>query len=312
MNFSEQPPSKQWAALKYRGEKFAEVWFKPEGEPCALTFRIPQKSFAIPGMAQQLTAENLLKAVTIAPEEVESWRHGDNSHAGMTEADPELGSPLPPPPPDIDHLEIIVRLKPPPQAAPGTECAGPGLSLKEWQDRELHWKIILGLEAAVDTMRIEMEALQIEMEASLTKTLTIEEKTHALRADIARWNKAKHRVLFQLPKLKEFIHRAVWALSSPERKRLAEIYKDHIEPQIPFPELDKVLPQLESMQKNRQVLNAQGVTVSQESRKIAAEVQASYRTMQNNALANALDKKGAAGAKGKFFKSVRKWSGADG
>ena len=50
VNFSEQPPSKQWAALKYRGEKFAEVWFKPEGQPLALTFRIPQASFQIPGM----------------------------------------------------------------------------------------------------------------------------------------------------------------------------------------------------------------------------------------------------------------------
>ena len=49
MSFSEQAPSKQWAALKYRGEKFAEVWFKPEGEPCAVIFRILQKSFHIPG-----------------------------------------------------------------------------------------------------------------------------------------------------------------------------------------------------------------------------------------------------------------------
>src|SRR5262249_22958622 len=45
VNFSEQPPSKQWAALKYRGEKIAEVWFKPEDNPFALTIRIPQKSF---------------------------------------------------------------------------------------------------------------------------------------------------------------------------------------------------------------------------------------------------------------------------
>ncbi len=64
----------QWAALKYRGEKFAEVWFKPEGDPLALTFRIPAESFQLPGMAQLLTLENLLKAVAIAPEEVASWR----------------------------------------------------------------------------------------------------------------------------------------------------------------------------------------------------------------------------------------------
>ena len=95
LNFSEQPPSKQWAALKYRGEKFAEVWFKPEGEPFALTFRIPQSSFHIPGMDQLLTAENLLKAVGITAEEVESWHHEGASPSGTNGPDSDLGRPLP-------------------------------------------------------------------------------------------------------------------------------------------------------------------------------------------------------------------------
>src|SRR5882724_4032397 len=115
VNFSQQPPSQQWAALKYRGEKFAEVWFKPEGEPFALTFRIPQRSFQIPGMAQRMTAENLLKAVAIATEEVESWRHGGVCHSGMNGSNPELRQPLRPPPEDVAQLDIYVSLKPPPE-----------------------------------------------------------------------------------------------------------------------------------------------------------------------------------------------------
>ena len=55
MNFSEQPPSQEWAALTCRGERIAEVWFKSEGEPFGLTFRVPQQSFQIPGMGQRLT-----------------------------------------------------------------------------------------------------------------------------------------------------------------------------------------------------------------------------------------------------------------
>src|SRR5215469_10829775 len=106
MNFSEQPPSKEWAVLKYKGEKIAEVWFKPEGEPFALTFRVPQKSFQIPDMGQLLTTENLLGAVAIANEEVESWRHGDVSHFGMDGSNPELGHPLSPPPQDATYLTI--------------------------------------------------------------------------------------------------------------------------------------------------------------------------------------------------------------
>ena len=133
MDFSEQPPSKQWAALKYGGEKFAEVWFKPEGEPFALTFRIPQKSFQIPG----LTTENLLKAVAIAPEEVESWRHGDVSHSSMNGSNPELRNPLAPPPQDVNQLDIFVRLKPPPPAVARNESSE--IPLAQWQDLEARW-----------------------------------------------------------------------------------------------------------------------------------------------------------------------------
>jgi hypothetical protein len=300
VNFSEQPPSKQWAALKYRGEQFAEVWFKPEGEPFALTFRIPPKSFQIPGIGQQLTTENLLKAVAIATEEVDSWRHGDVSHSGRNGSNPELRNPLPPPPPDGPHLDISVRLKPP-QAAARPEGGEPEIPSANWQDLEARWKAILGLEATLDTVRISMEGLRVEMEASSRKTLTGEEKLHALRADVAQWNKAKNRVHYALPKVREFLHRAIWAMGTPERKKLEELYKDHIRPQIPFPQMDQLLEQLETLQKERQVLSAHGLTVYQECKCIAADVQGALRTLKSNAVANAHKKKGASGAKGKFF-----------
>src|SRR5438309_5974047 len=110
MNFSEQPPSKEWAALKLRGETLAEVWFKPEGEPLALMFRIPQNSFQIPGMGQRLTTENLLKAMDIPAEDVESWRLGGGR--GGTDfksvLQSELKSPLPQPPPDVAYLDVYI------------------------------------------------------------------------------------------------------------------------------------------------------------------------------------------------------------
>src|SRR5207244_13202942 len=84
----------------------------------------------------------------------------------------------------------------------------------QWQDLGARWKTILGLEAAMDTMRINMETLLAEMEASLKKTLSIEEKLHALRADVALWNKTKNRVHHALPKLREVIHRFIWAVGA--------------------------------------------------------------------------------------------------
>src|SRR5262245_56640186 len=113
MNFSEEPPSKQWAALKYRGEKLAEVWFKPDGELFGLTFRIPEGSFQSSGMAERLTVENLLKAVGITTEAVASWRQEGASDSGASILD--LGHPLPPPSPNVAYLSLYVRLRPPSQ-----------------------------------------------------------------------------------------------------------------------------------------------------------------------------------------------------
>jgi hypothetical protein len=273
----------------YRGEKFAQVWFKPEGEPLALTFRILREGFELSDMGQRLTLENLLKAVAIPVEAVESWRRGDVIHSGMDGSNPDFRSPVAPPPQDLTHVEIHVRLKP------------QQISSAKWQDLEARWKAIVGLEASIETLRISMEGLRAEMEAASKRTLKAEEKLHALRADVAQWTKAKSRVHHALPKVREFIHRSVWALGAPERKKLEEVYKNHIRPHIPHPEIAGVLEQLENMLKDRQVLSAHGVAVNQECKNIAAEVQGALRTLQSNAAASAMRKKGATGAKGKLF-----------
>jgi hypothetical protein len=315
VSFSEQPPSKQWAALKFRGETLAEVWFKPEGEPFVLTLRIPQETFQLPGLAKQLTVETLLKAVAVVPEEVESWYHGDTSHDGNSGANPDFKNPLPPPPPHLPYLDVLVRLNPPPEVvAPLTpivspeatgaaegESSEPEFSPAQWQELEVRWKAILSLEATVDGWRSSMEGLFTEMDNSLRRTLTIEEKSHALRADVTQWEQAKSRVRFALPKMKDFIHRAIWALGSPERKQLGEIYKEHIQPHLPFPRMTEQLKHLEDLRKDRQVLSEQGKTVYHECKGISANIQGALRTLQNNAV-NAQRKKNSPGSKGRFLK----------
>jgi hypothetical protein len=300
VNFSEQLPSKQWAALKFRGEKLAEVWFKPEGEPLALRFRVPQSSFRIPDIGQRLTTENLLKAVAVATEEVESWRHGDASRCALEGPELRLSTPLPPPPPDVPHLDIYVRLKPP-EAAAREEGGEPEVASPSWQDLEARWRTILGLEASVDTLRISMEGLRAELESALRRMLTPDEKLHALAADVAQWNKAKSRVHYTLPKAREFIHRATWALGTPERKRLDELFKNPPQVQTPLSQTDKVMEELDTLRKDRQVLSGQGTTVYQECKNISADVQAALRRLQGNAAARASKKRGASGVKGKSF-----------
>lgn len=174
------------------------------------------------------------------------------------------------------------------------------ISAAKWQDLEARWKAILGIEAATDSLRVSIEGTLSQLEASLKKTLTIEEKSYALRADIAQWERAKNRVHYMLPRMKDFIHRAIWALGSPERKRLGELYKERIQPQIPFPEMNEILKQLEDLQKDWQVLSGLGKAVHQESRAISAEVAGAVSTLQNNAKAQRI--KLANTSKSRFFK----------
>src|SRR5262249_38708533 len=157
------------------------------------------------------------------------------------------------------------------------------------------------IEASIDALRASMEGLRTEMEAAFKKSLNVEEKVHALQADLAQWNKAKNRVHYALPKVRDFVHRATWALGVPERKNLEALFKSYIEPRIPFPEFDKVPEQLDHLRKDRQVLTAQGNTVAQECRSILAEIQRVLSTLQRNAAANARRKQEAKRKKGKHL-----------
>jgi uncharacterized protein YoxC len=291
VNFSEQPPSKQWAALKFKGEKFADVWFKPEEDPWALQFRIPWNSFYLPAIGERLTPENLLKAVAIATEEIESWRYEDVSHAGLDGSNPELRKTLPQPPPDITHVDIYFRLKPPPPAVAPHESGELETAAKQWQDLEARWKNVMGLEATMDTLRISMEGVRAELEGLLKRMLTTEEKMHALSADVVQWNKAKTRIHYVLPKAREFVHRATWAKGTPERKRLEELFKNDTGTPTPVPRMAKVVEELEVLRKDRQVLSAQGVTVHQECKAIAADVQGALSRLQSNAASRASEKR---------------------
>lgn len=318
MNFSEHPPSKEWAILRYKGETLAEVWFKPEGEPFGLTFRIPRESFHIPGMKQGLTTENLLKAVGIDTQEIESWRYEDTSDSPANESNPGLKHPLPPPPQDVSHLHVNVNLKRPQQVAVASNESGESESEEseanpiKWIILASRWRTILGVEATIDNLRITMESLQAQMENSTKQTLTTEEKLHALNRDLDVWNKAKSRVHFSLPKVKEFIHRATWVTGDPERKKIGELFEDDdIEPDLSIPEMVKLSDRLENMLKDRQVLSSQGISVHQECKNVSSEVDGALRQVRSGARAKVDGLRRAARPKSKFFKDVRKLSGAD-
>jgi len=187
------------------------------------------------------------------------------------------------------------------QPNPPAAGDGPEVPEEKWQTLEAQWKGILGLEAGLESLRLSMEGLRAEMEGAYRQPLTVEEKIHALQADVVQWNKAKSRVHYALPKVREFVHRATWAAGVPERKRLEEIVKNHIEPRIPFPDLDHARELMEHLQKDRNLFIAQGNSVAQECRLILAEIRSTLGTLQRNAANRAREKRSAAREKGKHF-----------
>jgi hypothetical protein len=186
------------------------------------------------------------------------------------------------------------------ESVPPAHAATNDVSPEIWQTLQVRWKTILGMEANIEALRVSMEGLRVQMEGAFRQGLNVEDKVHGLQADVAEWTKAKNRVHHALPKVREFVHRATWALGVPERKNLEAVFKTYIEPQVPFPELNKVPEQLDHLQKDRQILATQGNTVSQECRSILAEIQRALSTLQRNAADRARKARDAKRDKGKY------------
>lgn len=290
MAFAERLPSTAWATLKYKGTAIADVWFKPADEPFGLTFRLPPGPQLLPDSDRQLTVETLLKAVGVSIDEVDGWRVED-----LDDADPR-----PPLPSSETVLVVHVRMKSSTESAPEPTPVVADVPPEKWQDLEVRWKAVLGLEAGIDALRLGMDSLRMELESSARRGLSVEEKTHALQADVAQWTKAKSRIHHALPKLREFVHRATWATAVPERKRLDEVIRTYIVPRIPFAEIDQVREQIEHLFKDRQVLAAQGNAVNQEGRALQSELQRAFGSLQRNASNRAREKRGGGKGKGKF------------
>lgn len=167
----------------------------------------------------------------------------------------------------------------------------PTIPVEKWQALDALWKSILGVEAMIDGVRLSASGLVSEMDSAFRQALTVEEKQHASQADVGQWTAAKSRIHYSAPKVREFIHKATWAATTPERKRVEEAVRTHLEPRVPPPDFDKMREEMEHLMKARQVLLAQGNAVSQEGRSLTAELTRVLATLRRNAADNAKRKR---------------------
>jgi hypothetical protein len=286
VDFAEPAPTDDWVPLDHMFEDIADAWFRPGDQGPTFRFRVPSDRLPPEGAGEPLTIERLLDAAAIPKGEVESWQVEGRSVPDWREV-------LPSPPPGETHLTVTVRMKPPAPVA--------DVSPETWQDLDALWKSIQVLESSIDSLRLSMEGLRIEMEAAFKKPLTVEEKVHALQADVAQWNRAKNLGRYAVPKVREFIHRATWAAATPERKRIADVIENNLKPRVPHPRMNEVRDQMGHFQKDRQVLLAQGNAVNQECRGILGDIQRILASLQRNAAERARQKRSAGRDKGKHL-----------
>lgn len=280
--------------LSHGGEDVADARLDPDGESFRLTFRVPRERLDGDEGMNPVTIADLLTAAGVSEDEVESWEFDQHS--------PREGEPPQPVEPQDEPLATIgVKLKSAGRTASAAPDVLPDVPPETWQALEAVWKTVLGLEAGIDSLRVGMDGLRAEMEGAFRKQMGIEEKLHAMQADVILWNKAKSRVHYAVPKVREFVHRATWAAAAAERKRLGELFKSHIEPRIPFPGIETVRERMEHLQKDRQILLAQGNAVGQEGRALLAEIQRAFGTLQRNAADRARQKRSAGREKGKHL-----------
>ena len=149
------------------------------------------------------------------------------------------------------------------EQSPPPEGAAQEALLEKWHALESAWRAILMVEASIETLRLSMDGLRGEMDGAFNRQMSFDERMNAMQADVAQWTAAKNRIHDATPKTREFVHRATMALTGAERKRLGELHKSHIEPRIPFPEMDAERERLEHLLKDRQVLLAQGNAANQ-------------------------------------------------
>jgi hypothetical protein len=278
----------EWSPLDHLLDEIADAWYRPEGERSLFRFRVARER-----LAESVTIERLLAAASIPVEEFESCRIGDDFHNDLSMSlNPIDGEAF---------CEIEVATKPRSDDEIVVESESGEITADVWHALETAWKSIATLESTIDGLRLSMGGLASEMDSAFKRPLSTEDKLHALQADMAQWSKAKSRITYSLPKVREFVHRATWAAAAEDRRQLAAIAKQHIEPRVPFANPNETRRKLELLLKDRQVLLAQGNAVNQECRSILSEVQRAASTLQRNASERAKNKRRGGWEKGKHL-----------
>lgn len=273
MLLEQRPPSANWEpiALEPTGQLVIWVWFRPTTLPNGLILSLPSTLFANSQVAMWLAVRTMIVAAGLEPAQLHGWSVNGMSFDAAGGTSPLLDQPLPAPPMGT-NLEVTVWMIPAVQPAwsdsssvvpipvatsvPTSYAAPSNISQSDFQMLEAvdtSWDGILQLEARISLVRKELTGALSRI-SSLNRDLNSDERRIADSRDIQDWTDARRWLRDSQALLARSVKEIDLGTTSGagQRHRFEEIYRNHVEPRIPFPGLAQAVNEFEAHRKTVQ------------------------------------------------------------
>jgi len=265
MNFAERPPSVAWEPINvpYLPGCVLWGWVKPAQAPLDIMIQVPAETFSVFGPA--LTLRGIIAAAGVDPVQIVSWTILGRSYEGQGGASPLLDQPFPFPGPHGIAVRIAqgsasplpmgaapsIRMTAMP--APGSPASGDALFTLEAIDAE--WQTIIQIERQLEAVRRKLGDVQGQL-GSLNRDLGSDERLYSNAQEKKDWDDARRFLRDNLAQVGRYIraHDIGVTSTAGNRKHLANIFDQFVEPKQAFPGMEAEQLAYEQHRKTSQTL----------------------------------------------------------
>uniref|UniRef100_A0A7C2K1V9 Uncharacterized protein n=1 Tax=Schlesneria paludicola TaxID=360056 RepID=A0A7C2K1V9_9PLAN len=276
MSFALRPPSSAWEPVPLAADRPVSVWgwFKPPHAPHTVAIHVPDEIWQSPDAAACLTVRRLAAATGV--DHLTGWTvYGQSCQLDERTA-AYLDAPLPRPPHGADpqivlwSASVAAAVPQPIMAAPAMPYAGGGdLAPGEnpgplFDTMAYYWSSIQQIEMELRRTRMQLEQALSRL-SSLNRELNTDEALAADNQDKKDWQEARRWLRDCAAPLSRSVKEIDVGIISGagQRHRFEEIFRQYVQPRIPFPGMKQAAVDFEMHNKSaKNVLQAAQVALS--------------------------------------------------
>lgn len=237
------------------------AWYKPPQAPNDVVLQIPDEAYRT--VPNGITLRELLNAADIPLREASAWTVHGLTFPVEGGANPLLDQPLPPAGPAgiVVHVQApdlpLPRSEPLTSNSPQVHGTSEPLAASQavLEAINAEWHAIIQHERQVDALRRQLGAVQGTLQ-SLNRDLDPDERLYADTLDKKDWQDTRRWLRDALALVGKTIraHDIGATSAAGNRRRFEELYKQFVEPRIPFPGMELERLAFEQHRKNNQSL----------------------------------------------------------